>query len=206
MKLKKLAGQRFGRLVVQERAPNRGTQVMWNCICDCGKTKVVQSNHLVSGDTTSCGNCANSKKSRLHRNVWTQILQRCYNKNSKDYKNYGARGIKVCEEWHNYLNFRKWALNNGYDEKALYGKCTLDRIDVNSDYCPQNCRFVDLRTQCNNKQYNHFITYQNETKTIAEWSRITGISANALYNRFNRGWNTKRALTQPCRKRGGDKA
>ena len=181
------------------RAENKKTKICWLCQCDCGKQTIVQANHLSEGSTTSCGHCADARESRLYKSVWNKLFQRCYNPNNKDYKNYGGRGIRVCDEWHDYLAFRTWALENGYDENASYGQCTLDRIDVNGDYCPQNCRFVDLTTQCRNKQYNHFVTYNGQTRTIAEWAEITNISANALYNRFNRGWTPERAFTQPVR-------
>lgn len=81
------------------------------------------------------------------------MKRRCYNKNSKDYMFYGGRGIEVCDEWlHNYPNFREWAYANGYDKDAPYGKCTIDRIDVNGNYCPDNCRWVDMKTQCKNRR------------------------------------------------------
>ncbi len=202
MKAKDFTGERFGRLIVLSRAENKNHRVMWLCQCDCGNRTTVQANHLSDGSTLSCGKCANARNSRLYKSVWNKLFQRCYNQNCHDYKNYGGRGIKVCDDWHSYLSFRNWAVANGYDEAAPYGVCTLDRIDVNGDYCPENCRFVDLTTQCRNKQYNHFVTYNGRTKTIAEWADISGISASALYNRFNRGWSPERAFTQPVRVRG----
>lgn len=199
MELKDLAGERFGRLLVLSRAESKGRRVMWLCQCDCGKRTTVQANHLRDGSTSSCGECADARSSRLYTSVWNKIFQRCYNQNNPDYRNYGGRGIKVCDEWHSYIIFREWAIANGYDDSAPYGVCTLDRIDVNGDYSPDNCRFVGLKEQCRNKQYNHFVSYKGETKTIAEWAEITGISANALYNRFNRGWSAERAFSQPVR-------
>lgn len=199
MKLKDLTGERFGQLLVLSRAENKGRRVMWLCQCDCGKQTTVQANHLRDGSTSSCGRCADARNSRLYTSVWNKIFQRCYNQNNPDYRNYGGRGVKVCDEWHSYTAFRDWAVANGYDESAPYGVCTLDRMDVNGDYSPDNCRFVGLKEQCRNKQYNHFITYRGERKTVAEWAEITGISASALYNRFNRGWSVERAFTQPVR-------
>lgn len=199
MELKNLTGERFGRLIVLSRAKNKNNRVMWLCQCDCGNKTTVQSNHLSDGSTSSCGKCADARNSRLYRSVWNKIFQRCYNRNNRDYKNYGGRGIKVCDEWRDFIVFRNWANANGYDETAPYGACTLDRIDVNGDYGPNNCRFVNLTMQCRNKQYNHFVSYKGETKTISEWAEITGISANALYNRFNRGWSAERAFSQPVR-------
>lgn len=204
MKLRDLGGQRFGRLSVIERAQTSEKRVMWLCLCDCGNKKIVQANHLVEGSTLSCGKCADAKNSRLYRSVWNKIFQRCYNPRNKDFPNYGGRGISVCEEWRDYVAFRDWALSNGYNPDAVQGECTLDRINVNGNYEPSNCRFVSVKDQNRNKRNNHFVTYKGETHTIAEWSEITKISANALYNRINRGWDLNRAFTQKVRERGDD--
>ena len=206
MKFCDLTGQRFGSLVVLSRQPNRNSKVMWLCQCDCGHQSIVQANHWRDGSTQSCGHCADARSSRLYRSVWNKLFQRCYNPNSKDYPNYGARGIKVCDEWKTFWKFRDWAFAHGYDDTATYGACTLDRIDVNGDYEPENCRFVTLTEQCRNKQHNHQITYCGITQPISAWATETGISSSALYNRFNRGWDPERAFSQPVRGRGGDAA
>ena len=112
------------------------------------------------------------------------MKDRCYNKDNEHYKDYGGRNIKICEEWkNNFANFVKWAKDNGY-EKNL----TIDRIDVNGDYCPDNCRWATRIEQANNKRNNIFITYRGETNTIAQWSRKTGISEDALERRYHKGW------------------
>ena len=202
MKLIDLSGKRFGKLTVLSRDINQGGHTKWLCQCDCGKTKVIQGNHLQEGSTTSCGNCYESKTSRLYKSVWNKLFQRCYNSKNKDYKNYGGRGVRVCPEWHNYLVFKEWAYANGYDESSEYGQCTLDRKDVNGDYSPDNCRFITIAEQNLNKTNNHYVTHNGETHTISEWAIITNISASALYSRINRGWDLERAFTQPTRKRG----
>lgn len=197
-----LTGQRFGKLMVIHKVENNSRHICYLCRCDCGKERIVQGNHLIEGSSTSCRSCYNARNSRLYRSVWIGMKQRCYNPKSKDYHNYGGRGIKVCDEWlgeHGFENFRGWAYANGYDDNAEYGKCTIDRIDVNSDYSPENCRWVDLKTQNQNKTTTHEITYQGETHTIAEWARITGISENALYNRVNRNWDLDRIFSQKVR-------
>ena len=130
-------------------------------------------------------------KERLYR-IWKRMRQRCNDPNSSDYSHYGGRGICVCDEWQNdYIAFRKWAISNGYTEQL-----SLDRIDVDANYCPENCRFVDMKTQCNNRTNSQFISYNGETHTIAEWSDITGIQYGTLYNRIvTFGWTPERALT-----------
>jgi len=160
-----LTGQRFGRLEVIERHPGGGHKqhVMWRCICDCGKQTTVNGYSLRSGATTSCG-CygreqasetnkkhGGSRRERLYR-VWCSMRNRCENPYDKNYEYYGGRGIKVCAEWADYAAFREWALSNGYNPDAPHGQCTLDRIDVNRGYCPDNCRWVDMKAQANNRR------------------------------------------------------
>ena len=165
-----LVGMRFGALTVIGRAENRlfrkndgktGVRIYWICKCDCGNEKEVRAGHLKSGKIISCGCIGqihsteakikhNQRHTRLY-GVWCNMKNRCYNKNVRSYKDYGKRGIKVCDEWiHDFGAFSEWAFANGYDPEAEYGKCTIDRIDVDGDYCPENCRGVDLKIQANN--------------------------------------------------------
>ena len=161
--LKDLTGQRFGRLVVQKRyGRTPGGEASWICQCDCGKQFAVVGSSLRKGTTRSCGCLRDeivSKKQSTHRktktrlyNVWTHILQRCYNPNHTAYKRYGGRGITVCDEWrYSFQTFHDWAVANGYDENAPRGKCTIDRIDNDKGYSPDNCRFVDMKVQNHNR-------------------------------------------------------
>ena len=205
--LKDLTGQTFGKLTVIERADSRldkyGRKVAyWRCKCLCGKVTEVRGAELTSGHTKSCG-CGIAESSYRHGLYGTRIysihqhmLQRCYNPNNEHYKDYGGRGIKVCEEWHNengVVNFYHWAMNNGYNDNL-----TIDRIDVDGNYCPENCRWVDYKTQNNNKRNTPYIAYNGETHTPSEWADITGISMKAIYDRIIRDkWPVEKALATP---------
>ena len=158
-----LTGQKFGRLLVIERAgSDKSKNATWLCACDCGNCIIVCRPHLRRGATVSCG-CHRKaqnitarithggRKERLYT-VWANMHARCGHESRPDYKHYGGRGITVCAEWKNYGNFRSWALANGYDENAPFGECTIDRIDVNGNYEPTNCRWVDMAEQSRNKR------------------------------------------------------
>lgn len=157
---KDLLGKRFGKLTVIKREYNKpGTHARWLCKCDCGKEVVIQSHCLTSGKQKSCGcfvvemhTTHGESKSRLY-NIWNCMKQRCGNKNNHNFKEYGARGITVCEEWKNSFEvFYKWAMENGYKPDAKRGECTLDRIDNNGNYCPDNCRWTSMKNQCQSRR------------------------------------------------------
>ena len=159
-----ISGQKFGRLTAVKRLEKSDKAgFIWECLCDCGNVINVSVKMLRSGNTKSCG-ClrdekislvnkkhGESKKSRLY-GVWVGIRQRCNDPSHKSYKNYGGRGIRVCDEWNDFMTFKDWAIRNGYDESAEYGDCTIDRIDVNGNYEPSNCRWVDMKIQACNKR------------------------------------------------------
>lgn len=187
-----LTGQRFGRLVVLGKygtAKNR--QSIWKCKCDCGNIKNVIYGSLLSGSTKSCGCLLKENgcppkhglsRTRIYR-IWNNMKKRCYNENNKDYSNYGGRGIKICNEWldekKGLLNFYNWAMQNGYKDDL-----TIDRIDNNGNYEPNNCRWADNRTQSNNKRNCYYITYKNNTHTVAEWSKILYICESTIRERI----------------------
>lgn len=162
-KLIDLRDKRFGRLVVIQRADNSSSgEARWLCKCDCGNIKIVKGNHLRNEAIKSCGcmevenrfvvnKTHGGANTRLY-NVWLGMRKRCFNPNEAAYPNYGGRGITVCEEWRDFGAFRDWALNAGYDENAKRGECTIDRIDVNGNYEPSNCRWVDMKIQRQNQR------------------------------------------------------
>ena len=199
-----LTGRRFSRLVVIERAENtKGGQARWLCRCDCGKGSTVRGTLLLSGHTVSCGcyhretftNTKHGKrKSRIYR-IWGAIKTRCYNPKATNFKAYGGRGVKICDEWRNdFKTFYEWAMAHGYTDDL-----TIDRIDVNGNYEPSNCRWATRKEQDQNKRGVKSLTFQCKTHTLREWADITGIHPSAIKERLKRGWSIEKALTTPSK-------
>lgn len=204
-------GERFGKLLIRQKHHVEEGRVYYLCDCDCGNTVIVQYSHLISGNTKSCG-CLQkeltSKRFAKHNNsthplygVWTMMKQRCYNHNNKSYKNYGARGIKVCDEWKNdFITFYNWAIENGYKDGL-----TIDRLNVNEDYSPNNCAWVTQKIQQNNRRNNIVINYGGFSGTLSQWSVRTGIPYATLRKRIvELGWDYYEALSVPVRKGGNE--
>lgn len=212
--LKDITGQKFGRLTVIKRVGrNKQRQATWLCQCECANQITAVGCYLRSKRVMSCG-CLrkdnllksitkhNKSRDKIYK-VFTGMKARCYNKNSIEYKNYGARGIKICEEWlNNFLNFYDWAIANGYDENTEHGKCTIDRIDVNGDYCPNNCRFVSNLIQQRNKRNNRFIEYKGIKLCVADWEKRLNFSQGTIKTRIKNGWSIKQIIETPIH---GDK-
>lgn len=181
------------------RIDEKGHQ-LWVCRCDCGREKEVRGSYLVSGHTKTCGKCniypKNYKhgmsRSRLY-NIYHKMISRCYNRKDICFEYYGYRGIKVCDEWRNSFEmFKNWSLANGYSDEL-----TIDRINVNGDYEPTNCRWATMKDQQNNRRNNKLITYNGVTHTISEWSDITGIGYDRLEARITvLHWDIEKALTE----------
>ena len=204
-----LTGQRFGRWLVQNKSKRNG---YFDCVCDCGTKRSVCGLSLRKGQSKSCGcymkeqtgkatKTHGDSTTRLYK-IWSTMLSRCETKSQTVYKHYGGRGVKVCPEWHNYLAFKKWANENNYSDVF-----TLDRIDVNGDYEPSNCRWVTMKKQANNRRTNRIIVCNDISHTLAEWSEITNINPETIGYRLNRGWDTHKALFTPARRlKNGNKS
>lgn len=162
--IKDLTGQRYGRLVAIRCVGIKNKNALWLCVCDCGNSTIVYANNLVkkTNATKSCGcltkEAAAERRTAAHDNgrlymVWATMKQRCKNPKTINYRYYGARGVSVCAQWdHSFELFREWAIANGYEDQAKRGICTIDRIDVNRGYEPDNCRIVDAKVQANNRR------------------------------------------------------
>lgn len=210
MERENLIGKRFGRWTVIGEAephvtPKGFKRTFWHCKCDCGTERDVSGCSLRNGDSKSCG-CYHSdimhdvgkvnkthdmSNTRLYR-IYKHMLCRCYNANDNRYDNYGGRGIKVCDEWQTFEAFAKWANENGYSDDL-----SIDRIDVNQDYKPSNCRWADVKTQNNNKTSCRYYTINGETHNIAEWASIYDVPYKRVWKRLKYGWDIERALTAP---------
>ena len=213
MPIKDLTGQKFCKLFVVKRVDNHRTKggyskVQYLCKCDCGNYVVVLADSLKSGNTKGCG-CYNvemhrtlnrthgKSRTRIYR-IWRSMKARCYDPNSSRYTSYGGRGITICDEWINdFEAFDEWSTSHGYSEKL-----SIDRIDVNGNYEPSNCRWATNDEQAVNKTNNHYLELNGEIKTVSEWARQLGVRYNLISNRLQRGWSVENALTIPLLKRG----
>lgn len=209
-KIEDLKGKKFGFLTVIEFAYRDKKQTYWLCKCNCGNTKVIRGSHLKDGNTISCGcytknrmaqmNKANAKhglsNTRLYR-IYHGIIGRCLKPKTNGYKNYGNKGISVCNEWlKDFQNFYYWAINNGYKEGL-----TIERIDLNKGYEPDNCKWVTPKEQARHTSQNKMITYKGKTRCVAEWAEFLKINYNTLQSRLGKyGWSVKKSFTTPVSK------
>lgn len=210
MQYNDLTGKRFGRLkVIRYDHSDKNRNAVFLCKCDCGNEKMIMGRRLITRTkpTRSCG-CLQKEKAKQHLSdlekmglvkhnqrrthgmskkhiykVWINMRKRCFNKNHEHYKYYGYKGIKVCDEWNNsFESFYKWALSNGY-EKNL----TIERIDVNKDYCPENCTWISQKKQIRNRTNTVFIKHNGTTKPMIEWCEIYGVNYKIAHQRYKKG-------------------
>lgn len=190
-------GRRFGRMVVTGYYGRTSyNAIMWMCRCDCGAEKPVSGKNLSGGRVLSCG-CYSKERSTRHGqsytrtySIWTGMIQRCVNPRATEWENYGARGISVCEEWGDFANF--------YSDM---GDCpdglTLDRINVNGNYEPSNCRWATYREQARNRRNNVTVLFMGEERCLSDLAAELGIPVNTMFYRYRNGWSIERLVKQP---------
>lgn len=193
-------GTRFTRVVVLKEVASRNRVRYLLCKCDCGKVWEVQVRSLTRGDTKSCG-CLRrerfiERKGMQHGEsgtplytAWVNMRQRCSRKSHPSYVHYGGRGIRVCKAWQSYETFRDWAHESGYAEGL-----TIERIDVNGGYNPENCTWIPQSEQSSNTRRTLHLTYKGKTRTGKEWAEALGIKRDTLYGRLRKGWPIERVL------------
>lgn len=193
-------GKRYNGLVCVGKDPDKDERY-YLFRCDCGNITSIIAYNVERGATTSCG-CKRKrmldagemrrkhggKGTRLY-GIWKSMRERCNTLSSSNYHKYGGRGIRVCEDWTDFVNFEKWAVCNGYADNL-----TIDRIDNNGNYEPSNCRWTTYQEQNNNRRSNVYLTYQGETKTLTQWAREKGIKPGTLCRRLKVGWTIEDAL------------
>lgn len=203
MKFIDLTGEKFGKWIIVKRdVDTNNKRSRWICKCECGISRSVSSDRLISGRSLSCGcfkrrnydKYGKERYKRIH-GIWRNMNYRCYNKKSKSYKYYGERGVTVCEEWKTVNPFVEWAINNGYDDNL-----EIDRINPYGNYEPSNCRWITMVEQQNNKTDNVYLEYNGTTKTMAQWSKEYEIRQNVFRKRLLSKWPLERILHEPIHK------
>lgn len=208
-----ITGIRSGRLKAIRPTEKRSAKggILWECLCDCGNICYVDAYSIKANKTKSCGcirrektiqrNRAGAKypqeerESRLY-SIWQGIYARTAYPSQKAYKDYGGRGITICDEWkNNFYAFKEWALNNGYANGL-----TIERIDNNGNYCPENCKWITKGEQNNNQRSNIIIEYRGETHTAAQWADIMGIKHSAIYKRIHKNNSPENVLKEYIKK------
>ena len=205
-----LIGKKFGRLKVLEFAYKKGNFVYLKCKCDCGKEKNVQIYNLIKGKSKSCG-CLQKEivskhkfsRTRFYYN-WTSMKQRCSNKKNKKYNYYGSKGIRVCKRWMKFENFKDDMYQSYLEHiKKFKGRnTTIERMNSKGNYELKNCKWATYKEQNNNTSSNHYLTFNNQTMTMAQWAEKVKIPYKILVSRINDSkWSTIKALTTPIKKR-----
>ena len=207
----------FGKLTVISKdedyiSPKGRRHPKWICECECGNVVSVRQSSLLAKthNAQSCGCWRKERASALNKkygtyhdgllshgriyNIWHKMVDRCENPLNKSFKFYGALGISVCQEWHDFMKFKEWAEQTGYSEEL-----TIDRIDTNGNYSPDNCRWITITKQQSNRRDNRYVNFRDETLPIAIWAKRLGFHKSTLYWRIDHGWSIEDALTTPTR-------
>ncbi len=211
-----IKNQRFNRLVALEIVgKNNDRANVWRCICDCGNETNTSASRLRSGHTKSCG-CLRKEKAVLAQKQncyihgfrrtpfyksWSSMKERCNNRNSIAFTNYGGRGIRVCERWLSFENFMQDMYESYQLHVQVFGlkNTTLERVDVNKNYNKQNCRWATNEEQSRNRRNNVLLTFNKKTQCMAAWADEVNIGASVIYKRLKRGWSVEKALTTPVK-------
>lgn len=216
-----MTGMQIDYLFVRERAPDKVDKntgrhrIAYWCDCSCGTQNVYRTGETLREknkfhscgcrlrevariNATVHGDTPKGNWNRLYR-IWSLMKDRCNNPNTPAYKDYGARGISVCNDWYDYMTFKDWAMNHGYDISL-----TLDRIDYNGNYCPENCRWVSRSEQPRNRRYCVEYTIDGVTHILTDWARIYHILPGTIHARIKAGWDVKEAITTPLAKRNNN--
>lgn len=197
---KDLSGLKSGRLVAIRYEYTRNKKAYWLCLCDCGKSKIVVGTSITNGHVKSCG-CL-KKEMLAEKNFkhgfcgtglyqcWQDMKKRCYDKNRAQYKDWGGRGISVCEDWLSFENFKIWAVKNGYQPGL-----TIERVDNNGNYSPENCKFIRKQDQNSNRRNTVVISFDGKNMNIEQWAKYLGLKRGTFDSRLKRGWSIEKAIT-----------
>lgn len=205
-----LTGQKFGKLTIKcKYGVSKGRHIIYSCICDCGKEKEILGIHLKSKKIVSCGCYRKEINSQIIKHgcnrvgkrtgcyqSWADMKNRCSNINHDFWLDYGGKGIKVCDRWKNFINFFE-------DMGERPENHSIERIDRDGNYCPENCIWADIITQSNNRSDNIIIEHQGKKQTLTQWSKELNFPYETLRARLKRGWSEEKTLTEPLRANKG---
>lgn len=212
-RVKDLTGQRFGRLLVVSfsHIESKSRYAIWNCLCDCGRQHQTATAYLSHGNVRSCGCLGEERrmaavtKHGFSRHplyaIYRTMMHRCYNPKAGAYRHYGGRGIAVCQRWRE--SFLSFVEDMGPKPSPDH---SIDRINNDGDYCPENCRWATHEQQFSNRRGSRYLSHNGQTLTMAQWSKILGISSGTIHQRLDSGWTIEQALTTPVETAESDKA
>jgi len=206
-----LTGKKFGRWTVLGFAYVKSKKTYWECLCDCGNKCVIVVCSLTGGKTKSCGCFQKRFPSNLRHgmcgtkfyNIWMNMKARCLNKDYYKYHRYGGRGIKICDRWlKSFKNFKDDMYKSYLEHSNKYSEkdTTIERVNNDGNYCPENCSFANFTEQANNRSSNCLLTFNGQAMNITQWAKKLNFNIGTLNDRINSGWSTEKALTIQTRK------